>query len=354
MNEKTTLALLFGGRGYESDVSVLSAKYILSKLDQEKFRVYPVYITKSGEWKIGSFEDDIDSLIKRSADAQTIAPVYLNGDGGFISSTGFLKIDAAFPALHGDFGEDGIVQGALENARIPLVGQNTKCGSLLSDKAYTKIVAESLGIPTARWSVGTKKNKIWGKDVAKLDARRRLSYPLFIKPTSLGSSVGASVALSEGGFDTAYDFAASFGDGRVLVEEYANVECELECAYFSAKGKELFTNIGEISYSEGFYDYETKYSSTGSVKLCSRAGIDEEVRSRILDWSRRLVDFFEIRDLSRIDFFKTKDGRLLFNEINTMPGFTEGSLYPQLVSEAGIDTKTLLTLLIEGAISRGA
>lgn len=354
MNKKTTLALLFGGRGYESDVSVMSAKYLLSQLDTTKYTPLLVYITKSGEWKLKPEEESIDSLIEKSREALSVAPAYVGGRRGLLSPTGFFEIDVAFPMLHGDFGEDGVIQGALENAKIPFVGQNTKIGALVSDKAYTKVIAEYLGIPTAKWTFGAKESKIYTKDRAKDEVSSRLSYPLFVKPTSLGSSVGASVALSDEGFDSSYDLAASLGDGRVLIEEYAEIERELECAYFSAKSKELFTNIGEISYNTEFYDYDTKYSSDSAARIKTSTDISEEIKSRILEYSKKLVSFFELRDLSRIDFFLTKDGRLLFNEINTMPGFTKGSLYPRLLSEAGINSKELISALIESALQRGA
>lgn len=355
MNEKFNLALLFGGRGYERDVSISGAEFLLSKVDKEKYKTTLVHITEEGEWQIPLEEtDSIAALVKQTCKATAVAPVFIGGRGGLVSRGGFTEISVAFPLLHGDYGEDGIVQGALENARIPFVGQGTKTGALLSDKIYTKIVAEHLGIPTAKWTLGIRDSRIYTKSRAKATAEKAFSYPIFLKPSSLGSSVGASAVLCEEGFDPAYTLAESLGDGRVLLEECLDVKRELECAYFSAFGKELFTNIGEISYTDGFYDYDSKYSGASKASVRTAADITCETRKQILEYSKSLVSYFGIRDLSRIDFFLTQDGRLLFNEINTLPGFTESSLYPRLLEEAGVDTQSLITSLLQNAMERGA
>ena len=371
MNEKITVALLFGGRGYESEVSVAGAKFLLSRLDLEKFSLVPVYITGSGEWKTVSepqsalpsedgrgygdrAEEIITDLALGRLPCISLSPTRRGGRSGLAFEDGFIPVDVVFPLLHGDFGEDGIIQGALENARLPFVGQTTLTSAILSDKAYTKLVADHLGIPTADWTLGIRGSKYHSLSKTKRDAEKRLGYPLFIKPTGLGSSVGAGAAMSPEGFDAMFGLAASLGNGRVLIERHVKPIKELECAYFSAGGKELFTNIGEIAYGGEFYDYEAKYSedSSASVGLCH--GLTDEIRNTILDYSRRLVDYFGIRDLCRIDFFLTEDGLILFNEINAMPGFTSSSLYPALLSDAGIDPTELISLLISEAHSRGA
>lgn len=355
MNKRATLALLYGGRGYESEVSIDGAKFLLSKIDREEINPLPVFISKSGEWLIDSRICECDPLLLSRGEipAISVAPAYRDGKCGLFYEGGFLLIDCAFVLLHGNFGEDGVVEGALENARIPYVGESVRVGSLLCDKAYTKIIAEHLGIPVAKWVLGTP-SVHYSKQRARELAEKAFSYPLFIKPTSLGSSVGASVVREEEGFDLSYDTAASLGDGRVLIEEYANIEVELECAYFAVEGKEIFTNIGEISYASDFYDYDTKYSCDSSAIAEIHSTVSEEIRAQVLDYSKRLVSYFGIRDLSRIDFFLTRDGRLLFNEINTMPGFTASSLYPRLLMSEGISVGDLVTLLAKKAIKRGA
>ena len=369
MNKRNTVALLFGGRGYESDVSVLGAKFLLSQLDLEKFSPLPVYISGSGEWKM-RYEPQADILPESGCLASDIAermvtelalgecrhvsvsPVLREGRSGLSSDVGFIPVDVVFPLLHGDFGEDGIIQGALENARLSFVGQSTLTGALLSDKAYTKIVAEHLGIPSAEWTLGIRDSKFSSRSAARAYAEEQLGYPMFIKPSGLGSSVGAGAALSADGFDAMFELAASLGGGRVLIERHVKPIKELECAYFSACGKELFTNIGEISYNTDFYDYEAKYSDESSARVRICRELPEDTRGAILDYSKRLVDYFGIRDLARIDFFLTEDGSVLFNEINTMPGFTSSSLYPILLRDAGVDTTELVTLLLTEALSR--
>ena len=167
----------------------------------------------------------------------------------------------------------------------------------------------------------------------------------------LGSSIGAARVLSRNDFDKAFSTASKL-DSKVIIEELVDIEAELECAYFATKSKELFTNIGEIRCSSVFYDYNEKYKSTEKTAVFSRSEREGEYGEKIREYSRRLVDIIGIRHLARIDFFLSKSGKLLFNEINTIPGFTSGSLYPLLLRTAGLDITDAVSALIEDARAR--
>ncbi len=353
--DKPTVLLLYGGRGCERAVSVEGSKYAFPLIDREKYTVIPTYIRADGQWLIPDDTEPsrgcadmgiIEALAQGIADSISVAPAYIDGRGGLISTEKFIAADCALPLLHGDFGEDGIVQGALENARLPYVGCGVRTGALLCDKGYTKLIAEYLRIPVADWIYSKSAE---GEMSAKRRAEARLSYPMFIKPACLGSSVGAARVCGEQEFCEAYRRAAALGES-VLIEECVDVEKELECAYFSAKGKEIFTELGEIRYDGGFYDYDSKYGSDSCATVSSASCVTEEMRKKVREIAGILCRFFGVRHLCRIDFFLSRDGRLLFNEINTFPGFTEGSLYPRLLQRSGVCPEELLNLLIEAAL----
>ena len=331
MKTRKTVALIFGGRGYESEVSLRGEENI-RPIIEEKYNCLPVYIDKSGRWLVMGKE---------------VFPAKIEGVCGFFCPKGsdFFAVDCAFPLLHGDFGEDGIVQGALECASIPYVGCDSRVGAICRDKAIVKAVAERLGIPTLPYLLAEPGDNII------LDAEKNIGYPMFIKPTSLGSSVGACEARSKDELVEALEKAFSLCN-RVIIEKLLEPKRELECGYFKTKCKELFTNAGEIVYNGGFYDYDRKYKSNGGAAAISCANLDSLTNRRIKDYAGRLVRFLGVRDLSRIDFFLS-DGELYFNEINTMPGFTGGSLYAAMLEGAGVSTSELISELIEGCLYRG-
>lgn len=341
-NEKAHVALIFGGKGHEHDISVLSAKYIFSLIDISRYKPLPVYITRDGKWLLVS-----ENFFTEGYTGGTrIFPSDLHG-GGFITIDGkFIKTHAAIPALHGDFGEDGTVQGALECAGILYVGCDAACGALISDKAYTKDIARALGIPTARHTVS--KTHESAREFAQR-TQESLSYPVFVKPARLGSSIGAARANSYEELVFAIESARSLSS-RVLIEEYVDTLCELECAYLCAGGKRVISELGKIEYDTGFYDYDTKYH-TDNARVSERALVSDELSGRIKHFTSELADYLSIRHLSRFDFLLAKDGRLVFNEINTFPGFTQSSLYPRLIANAGITPEELVSLLIEDTLA---
>lgn len=326
MEKKRKVALLWGGRGRESEVSARGRDHILPLIDRDRYDVLPIFIHKDGRWLTPDGEE------------------VLAYRGGFYTPDGRLIFspDCVLPLLHGDFGEDGRVQGALDCADIPYVGCGVSAGAICRDKAVVKMIAASLGIPILPFILALRTE---GVDYAIRSAEGSLCYPMIVKPTSLGSSVGVSVAEGRDGLASSLATAFAMSD-RVIIEPYLRHKRELECGYFSTKGKEIFTNPGEILLS-GLYGYGEKYIS-GDTPLALRADIPSEICERVREYSRRLVRTAGVRQLSRVDFMLSGD-RLYFNEINTMPGFTDGSLYSRMLEGSGITESQLLSMLIDGA-----
>lgn len=343
-SDQPLVALIFGGRGYERGVSVKSAEYALSVIDRGKLRVFPIYIKDSGEWLTCYPSDGFTSLSELNKE---IFLSYRDGKGGMLIDCEFIPIDCAIPLLHGDLGEDGVVQGALENSRIPYIGCDTICGAVCADKAFTKAVAERLGIPVARY-VCSRLFETAEELVPRVE--RELGYPVFVKPTRLGSSIGASIARDPTQLRAALTRALELSP-HVLIEELLSVECELECAYFSANDTRIISDVGGIEYSSGFYDFGSKYEENSRTRVSEHANVSDSVIRRVRKYSESLCYALKIRHLCRLDFFLTKAGDIIFNEINTMPGFTASSLYPRLIERAGARVGDIFTLWVTDAMS---
>ena len=339
MTNKKQIALFFGGRGYEHSVSVSGAKNLLSLIDQERYGVYTVFIEKSGKMRLTS-PDFADNEAIFSGDAE-VFPILRDGRGALLTEFGeILPFECAFPLLHGDFGEDGTIQGLLSSCRIPFVGSDARASAICLDKAATKALAESMDIPTVPWRLLND-----GDHGAELDP------PIFIKPDCLGSSVGASPVREYCELRAAIDRAMSLGGGRVLAERLINPIRELECAYFAAQGEVIVTHPGEI-LSDGFYSYERKYSA-GAARTRARAELSRELAELMREHTERLCHAIGVRHLARVDFFLSDDA-LYFNEINTMPGMTASSLYLGLLDQAGISPAEAVNRMISDAIAEGA
>lgn len=371
-----TVALIFGGAGFERQVSLAGARFVYPLIAREKYNIIPIFIAPDGRWLMreadlpkkepdllifgGDDPCDLTKTKEKNSDifegekssyvlpeveefSLPVAPVNLGDKRGVISESGFLPVDVAFPLLHGDFGEDGVVQGALENAGIKFVGEDAATSAICLDKRLCHLIAHRLGIPTAK---GIFADKGESCHMVKERAERIIGYPLFIKPCDLGSSVGAFAVLHSSQFDEAYESAASLTRRGLMIEELVDIDSELEIGVLLLKGKQLFTNIGKIKTDIGFYDYKEKYESGSSALVEDSPKIDEKHRKIIGEYARRLSEFLHLSSLSRLDFFLTRDGRILFNEINTMPGFTETSLYPRLASSLGLSPRNLIDALI--------
>lgn len=334
---KNCVAVIYGGMGAESEISTLSAGFVLSEIDRELFSPLPVFIAKDGLWFIKEPEE--------KARALPCYPARTKCGSGLMTAEGFVPVFAAFPVLHGDFGEDGIVQGALTCSGIPFVGCKTCAGALSADKALTKQIAEAASVPTAPWVLGNEEPTDEYIEKIKLRAELAFGYPMFIKPSVGGSSIGISRIEKSEDFRRGYLNAAKYGN-RVIIEEAISVRLELECAVL-IDGKQLFTKIGAVSTGGSFYDFDKKYS--GGASATPFAPITQAVYRAVTSYAEALCSCLEVKQLSRIDFFLTEGGGIIFNEINTMPGFTSASLYPKLIERCGISPKELITRLISGA-----
>ena len=323
---KPTVALIYGGRGAEAEVSLRGAERVLPLISRENYKPLAVFIDKDGRWLCGGGE---------------VTPAFIGGLSGLYREGEMIPLSCAIPLLHGDFGEDGVVQGALENAKIPYAGCDTGAGAIACDKAATKALAESLSIPTLPFRVAVNTEGC-------IEAEEYLGYPLIVKPCTLGSSVGISVATNRDELTKATERALRLCP-RVIIEKYLCAPRELECGYFSANCKEIFTDPGEISCDEGFYDYENKYQAGKTDEICPASLTEAEVAA-LESATRRGFEALRLRGYARFDFILDGDGTPWCLEANTLPGMTPTSLLPQAAAAVGISYDDLCERMVMMAV----
>ena len=353
---KKNLAVIFGGRSSEHEVSCISVVTVAKAVDTEKYNMQLIGITKDGKWlKVNSIDEIQAGSWKNSKKQAIISPdsakemIVLEENSSSIAEK--IKIDVIFPVLHGMYGEDGTIQGLFHMADIPYVGCGVFASAASMDKFYTKLVVDTLGIRQAQY-VGVLKEQL--KDMAEVIGRveAKLSYPVFVKPSKAGSSKGVSKANNKEELVVALE-EASKHDYKILVEETI-VGREIECAVLGYGDNTKASGVGEILAAEeaAFYDFDAKYNNSESKTVIDPempVEISEEIRENAVKIFNALDGF----GLSRVDFFVEKDtNSVVFNEINTLPGFTSISMYPMLWNARGIDIKTLVTTLIEMAAER--
>lgn len=348
---KKNIAVLFGGKSSEYEISLSSAHALLSNIDEKKYNLYKIAITKDGKWYL--FEGD-DELIRQNTyqTSDKIAPILFSPDNGsrtiFVNRSDRLEkivIDAAFPALHGRFGEDGQVQGMLSVMGVPTVGCGCASSAISMDKAITKSIIKETGIRQAKAVIIRLGDDI---DGAAAKAEELLGYPMFVKPACSGSSVGVSKAKTRSELLRAINTAFK-EDSKILIEE-AVCGVEAEVAVLEENGKYTVSVPAEIDKgSSEFYDYETKYFSDAS-SFYIPARIPDEKIAEIRICAEKIFRSLDCRGLARVDFFYTPDGKLVFNEINTLPGFTPISMYPKLMINEGVEYGELIDRLIDAAI----
>ena len=349
---KKTIAVIFGGQSSEHVVSCMSVVNVASQIDAQEYDVLLIGITEEGRWvKADSIESIQDGSWRESQVKAVISPdatercVILEENGHFEKR----PVDAAFPVLHGLYGEDGTIQGLFELARIPYVGCGVLASAVSMDKLYTKIIVDTLGVPQAAY-VPVYREELENMDQVTARVEEKFSYPVFVKPSNAGSSKGVGKAENRQELENALREAARH-DRKILVEETI-VGHEVECAVFGGgKTPVKASGVGEILAAAEFYDFEAKYYNSESRTMVNPplpGNAAEEVR-------RAAVQIFQAVDgygLSRVDFFVKEDGEVVFNEINTMPGFTAISMYPMLWEAAGMDKKALVQALIDHAFAR--
>ena len=348
-----TVAVIFGGRSSEYDVSLSSASGVLANINTEKYNVIRVGITRDGAFYL--FEDDNALIAKNEWMNGKVCPLSLDLTNGCFSAereTGIekIKVDVVLPVIHGKYCEDGTLQGLFAVAGIPVVGCDCESSAVCMDKAVTKaIVAAETGIRQAKAVVIKQTDVKNAADLAPYRDRceKELGYPMFVKPCRAGSSVGVAKVKTPEKFAAAV-FAALREDAKVLIEE-AITGSEVEVAVLEENGKYTVAHPAEIDPgSAEFYDYETKYVSDASSYYLP-ARLSEEKMNEVRGYAEAIFKALECRGLSRVDFFHTPEGEFVFNEINTLPGFTPISMYPKMMINEGISYSELVDRLIETA-----
>lgn len=354
--KKTTVAVVFGGQSSEHDVSCVSAETVIRSIDPDRYEILMIGITQEGKWIQTDSVDDIASGKWRDGDVtMTLSPDRTRK--GFLAmkpdKTGMktVAVDVVFPVLHGLYGEDGTVQGVLELAGIPYVGCGVAASAVSMDKLLTKRIVASLGTVRQAAFVPLRRERLADMEACVKEVEARLPYPVFIKPANAGSSKGVSKASDRNGLIAGLRAAAEH-DEKILVEE-AIIGREIECAVLG--GNEInVSGVGEVlaAGDADFYDYDAKYNNAQSktdIHPVLPEGKEEEIRNDAAEIFRAVDGF----GLARIDFFLEKDtGDVVFNELNTMPGFTPISMYPMLWEAKGLDKSALVDELIRLAFQR--
>ena len=328
------LGIVYGGVSTEHDISVMSAKSVIENLDKEKYEIHEIYINKYGKWYevIDDEKEEIYNLIWT-----------------------LKKLDVVFPVLHGLGGEDGTIQGMLEMLKVPYVGCKVLASSVGMDKVYAKIIFEKAGIPEAPYVYIKKKengyiivNENFEEEEFKVESiTKKLNYPMFVKPSNSGSSVGVKKATNNEELKMAIENAGQY-DNKILIEQGINAR-EVECAILDGTEVRAST-VGEIMSAEEFYSFDAKYNIP-ELKTIIPADISKEQIEQIQKLAIRAFKAIDGSGLARVDFFIEKDtNKIYINEINTMPGFTKISMYPKLFEAVGIKYSELLDKLIANAI----
>ncbi|MBQ5778042.1 MAG: D-alanine--D-alanine ligase [Oscillospiraceae bacterium] len=343
---KLNLAVLFGGASSEYEISLRSSASVLRGLDTEKYNITVVGITKGGDWyylpEVTPDEiekNDWESLKKLDCTLSLSRKLR----GLYIYETGeTIPVDVIFPVMHGENAEDGRLQGACELAGIPCVGPGCASSAVCMDKSITKLLAATTGVAQADWLTVTSSD-FKKLDIAKI-IEEKFSYPVFVKPTGTGSSVGAAKAGDRASLLDTLSDALKYG-GKALVEEFIPAR-EIETA---ALGNDnvVISVCGEVLSETETYSYESKYSASSASKTVAPADLPADVSEKIRAFAEKIYRACSCRGLSRVDFFIHKEtGEIIFNEINTIPGFTSISMYAKLFDASGIPFSELLDKII--------
>ena len=350
---KLSVCILFGGVSPEHEVSLRSAESVLNNIDHDKYNVFPVGITKDGDWVLFGGTDysmlpSGEWLHCEGNRRATISPVRGQGLLTFEGDCVVRElIDVVFPVLHGENGEDGAMQGLLQLAGIPYVGPYVAASAVAMDKTLTKLVADQAGVPQAAWYLVRRNDTEVRIDSVVAELEKRFAYPMFVKPAGTGSSVGVSKASDRVTLERALREASVY-DEKILVEEFIHGR-EVEVAVMGNENP-VASICGEIDSGAEFYDYEAKYVTDTSVAYIP-ARISEETEELVREAAVRIYQAIGCRGLSRVDFFVTyEDNRVVFNEINTLPGFTSISMYPKLFAASGIPYSELIDELLKLAL----
>lgn len=353
---KQKIALLFGGVSSEHEVSCMSATSVYNNIDRDKFELVLLGITKKGEWF--RYYGDIANVRNHTwhTDTENLRRAFICPDRsvhGFMEENGPAlfphRIDVVYSVIHGQNGEDGSMQGLLEIAGIPYVGSRVLASAVGMDKDVCHAVLQNAGIPQVKWLTFRKG---CNRKIAFAAVNSEMDYPLFVKPANAGSSVGITMVKSEAELDAAFDLAFSV-DTKIIVEEGVKNPIEVECAVLG--NHELVTGgPGEIVPADEFYSYDAKYYNAES-KLYIPARIPEQTAELIRTMAKSAYHILGCRGLTRMDFLINREtGKPVLNEPNTLPGFTDISMYPKLMMSEGMTYSEIITKLIELAVEEFA
>ncbi len=341
MNNKIKIGLIFGGMSPEHEISIISAKSVYEHLDKEKYKVYSYYIDKNGFWSEVKSPEKLEE--RKSNPAPFIA---FKGVSPFIE-----VVDIFFPVLHGPYGEDGTVQGIFESLKIPFVGTGVVGAAVTMDKVLTKKILEADGIPVADYLILWKNNDILEEPQRIKDSvYEALKFPVFVKPSSSGSSIGITKVKEPAALPSAIKKAFEYSE-KILIEESIEGAREIEVSVFSDKSGIRVSIPGEVIPFNEFYDYEDKYE-LGKTKFEIPAKLPEKLVKKIQKTAHDSFKILELYGMSRVDFLLDKDNNFYVNEVNAIPGFTSISMYPRLWKESGIGYSELLDLLIQSGLQR--
>jgi D-alanine-D-alanine ligase len=319
---KLRVGVIFGGRSGEHEVSLISAESVMKALDRSKYEVIPIKIEPDGSWHGVSISVD----------------PHENSD-----------LDVVFPVLHGTYGEDGTMQGFLELANLPYVGAGFAASAVSMDKAFMRVLFAHAGLPLLPWD--TFLHHEWKDNTQEITSRLEatLGYPMFVKPANLGSSVGISKVKSPADLAPALEHAFEY-DRKIVVEQGLIGAREVECSVLGHNNPQASV-LGEIVPAHEFYDYNAKYHNEKS-RLIIPAPLSEEQTKQVQDYAVRAFKAVDCSGMGRVDFFVDREGEIYVNEINTIPGFTQISMYPKLWEQSGLPYSALLDRLIAIAVEK--
>ncbi|MDH3708250.1 MAG: D-alanine--D-alanine ligase [Cyclobacteriaceae bacterium] len=345
MNTTRRIGLLYGGKSVEHEISIRSAHNVFQNIDKSLFTPVLIGITKTGSWHlVTDIDKDISTGAALNLNLGHTSDTFVTNDG----SIGTGKLDAIFPVLHGTDGEDGSIQGLLQTVNLPFAGSGVLGSAVAMDKLLSKRLLLQAGVPTSKYltiDASSEKPYVYQEVVTALGT------PFMVKPISLGSSVGVSKVKSEQEYQQALDQTLRYDQG-VLLEQYISGR-ELECAVLGNTNAQA-SYPGEIIISPRyeFYTYDAKYEDPDAVEIKIPAEIPEQVANRIKELSLASYRALNCEDFARVDLFLTPQNDIFINEINTIPGFTNSSMFPSLWSQHGISYQDLITKILDLAIER--
>lgn len=350
MKSRLNVALIFGGKSAEHEVSIRSARNVVEALDKSQFTPQLLGISKQGDWfyfdALAALEGvEAISSEEPPAGGKPVLFGLRNSQATFAAGDLQIKIDVAFPILHGTYGEDGCIQGLFKMLNLPYVGCDVLSSAAGMDKDIMKRLFIQAGIPTADYVLATRSQPV---DFASCQAK--LGLPMFIKPANAGSSIGVHKVKRAEDFAAALQDALQY-DRKVIIERFVKGR-EIECSVLGTTDKPDASVAGEVVTAHEFYSYEAKYLDANGARIDIPAKIDDATLERIQALARRTFTAMGCYGLTRVDFFLTETGDLYVNEINTLPGFTNISMYPKMWAHSGLPYSQLISRLINLALER--